>query len=173
MPIGLRIVLLALAMVMLVVPFTGITKTEAEEPVSTPEPTPTAEPIDLDSDLYWLARVMEAEDGLHWTDWQIMMIGEVVLNRVESSHFPNTVKEVVLQEGQYEPFFGGYTLEEPGVMYLHLAKRLMRGERVLCDKNVVWQALFPQGDDTYVTVYDRALNTTTYFCRSYYEEGAT
>jgi len=119
------------------------------------------------ADVYILAKIMQAESGIDWPDWAVMCIGEVVLNRVESEHFPDTVYGVIYQGNpvQYEPT----TLEswrtlEPSEDNIDLARRLMDGERVIGDSSVVWQALFPQGTQTVVTYYDKALGTTTYFC---------
>lgn len=139
----------------------------------TPSPIPSldepqereSEEMMEDSDLYWLARAMQEEDGPNWPDAFVMMIGEVVLNRVGHDGFPNTVKDVVLQEGQYEPFFQPFERFTPGQRYIRLARRLMAGERIIDDPDVIWQALFPQGSQTVVTVYDEDLQTTTYFCK--------
>ena len=141
---------------------------------TTPEPTSPPEPIKLnpisDSDLYWLARIMEAEDGVGWTDEDIMKLGEVALNRVASPDFPNTVKAVALQgvDGngpvQYAPFIN-YDSWIPSPYYIYLSARLIdNGERVLNDPAVVWQALFVQGEIV-DTVYDPYLGTTTYLCK--------
>lgn len=130
----------------------------AYAPAQTPEP-------DLTDDIYWLARCMEAEAGIDWLDWEIMMIGEVVLNRVNSPYFPDTVREVVLQPGQYAPFSGEYQMINPSQRYVELAERLLDGERVLNDPDVVWQALFEQGSSIVKLVYDPVLGSTTYFCK--------
>ena len=58
-------------------------------------------------DLLLLSRVIYREAGSNWLseEWK-MSVGEVVLNRVASEEFPNTVREVVMQPGQY----GGLTI---------------------------------------------------------------
>ena len=117
------------------------------------------------TDAVMLARIMQDEDGVDWPDWAIMAIGQVVLNRVESEEWPNSVYEVLIQKNQYEPVItdGAWFSKEVDEHYLDLAYRLLDGERVL-PESVVWQALFEQGNITVVTIYDTALGTTTYFC---------
>lgn len=55
-----------------------------------------------DEDLDLLARIINAEAGCDWIpDWVQRMVGSVVLNRVNSEHFPNSIREVIYQPGQY------------------------------------------------------------------------
>lgn len=56
--------------------------------------------IDFD-DLYLLARLVESEAGNEGYETK-MMVASVVMNRVADSRFPNTIKEVVYQKGQFE-----------------------------------------------------------------------
>lgn len=120
-------------------------------------------------DLLWLSKIMAAESGPNWPDAFVMMIGEVVLNRVESPEWPNSVIDVLTDTNggvQYAPVYGG-TWDEiiPTEHQISLAMRLLDGERVLEDVDVVFQALQEQGDITVATYYDEDLNTTTYFCK--------
>lgn len=120
-------------------------------------------------DLLWLSKIMAAESGPNWPDAFVMMIGEVVLNRVESPEWPNIVIDVLTDTNggvQYAPVYGG-TWDEiiPTEHQISLAMRLLDGERVLEDVDVVFQALQEQGDITVATYYDEDLNTTTYFCK--------
>lgn len=138
----------------------------AEAIYSTYTPTPTAEPVS--EDVYLLAKIMQCEAGVNWADWAVMLIGEVVMNRVESPRFPDTVREVIYADNpvQYEPVYSaGWEEFEPDPEYIDLAERLINGERPLGDKDMVFQALFPQGTGTLVTYYDRTLQTITYFCK--------
>jgi len=128
-------------------------------------PEPTTEYAYMDA--YLLAKIMQAEAGVDWPDWAVMCIGEVVLNRVASSDFPDTIHDVLHQVDpvQYEPVHtGAWESMEPDEDYIDLARRLLDGERVLNNPDVVWQALFPQGERTVMTYHDKVLNTTTYFC---------
>ena len=49
-------------------------------------------------------RLIYAEGGCTWIpDWVQRMVGSVVLNRVESEYYPDTIREVIYQPGQYAP----------------------------------------------------------------------
>ncbi|MCM1187254.1 MAG: cell wall hydrolase [Lachnoclostridium sp.] len=52
-----------------------------------------------ESDKETLCRIVEAEAGSEDADGKLL-VANVVLNRVEDKHFPNTVREVVFQEEQ-------------------------------------------------------------------------
>jgi len=123
------------------------------------------------TDLLNLSRIMAAESGENWPDWAIMAIGEVVMNRVASPEFPDTITEVLYQKGQYEPVYkNSWSQLRPDERTVRLAFDLLKGERVLNDPTIVFQALFEQGSSTATTYGDVALNNTTYFCRSNYPE---
>lgn len=123
------------------------------------------------SDLLNLSRIMAAESGPNWPEWAVMAIGEVVLNRVASPEFPNTISEVLAQPNQYEPVLKNSWVDiRPDERTVWLAFELLNGERVLNDPSVVFQALFEQGSSVAVEYIDEDLGTTTYFCRSNYPE---
>lgn len=63
------------------------TESETEQPYS-------------DDDFYELSHLIQAEAGYCERDMMIG-VGSVVLNRVKSSKFPNSVYEVIHQPGQY------------------------------------------------------------------------
>lgn len=113
-----------------------------------------------------LSQIMAAESGPNWPDCYIMMIGEVVLNRVESPEWPNTISAVLHQYGQYEPVADG-SIENivPRENVVRLALRLLQGERAWYDESIMWQSLEPQGEQVATMWYDSDLGTTTYFCR--------
>lgn len=123
------------------------------------------DPVDA-QDLEYLACVIYQEAGSDWmSDFTRMAVGNVVLNRVADPRFPDTIEEVLLQQGQY----GEYSWT--GIQWLdsaeyepwaverayECARRLLEGERVF-PENVVWQAGFTQGDG--VEVYSDLI----YFC---------
>lgn len=118
-------------------------------------------------DLYLTAKIIYVEAGSAWIpeEWKLS-VGEVVLNRVASSEFPNTVSEVVYQSGQYYGSGSGYFAAiNPDAQCAQLALRLLEGERVLGDPSVVFQSNFRQGSGVFVSYYDEALGWT-YFCVS-------
>ena len=137
-----------------------------------PAEAPAEETMHLEpsEDTILLAKIMQEEDGVDWPDAMIMCIGEVVLNRVASPEYPDTVRDVLHQvDGgfiQYAPVqAAAWESIEPEQEYIDLAERLLNGERVMNDPRIVYQALFEQGSETILAYHDSALGTTTYFCR--------
>lgn len=136
---------------------------------STQEET-TDEPPYTEEELEILALIIYQEAGGDaCSDDTRLKVGNVFLNRVSSSLFPDTFYEVATQERQYGSLFwtgikwpDRHT--EPGEQHAverayKIAERLLLGERVLPD-NVIWQAEFPQGDGIY------CYQDGTYFCYS-------
>lgn len=122
-----------------------------------------------DEDVELLARVIHNEAGSYWLpdDWK-MAAGEVVLNRVASPEFPDTIHDVVYQKGQYALARNFATVKLTDHEY-ELAERLLSGERVLNDPSIVFQANFPQGSGTALKLIDDQLGAT-YFCHSSHPE---
>lgn len=113
-------------------------------------------------DLMLLAKLIYEEAGSNWlTDEHQQLVGNVVLNRVKSSKFPNTIKEVIYQNGQYST---AYKLNNtvPDERTIKNAKLLLEGLRV-CPDDILYQANFPQGTYTYKVINDSILGKT-YFC---------
>lgn len=117
-------------------------------------------------ELMLVSKIIYAEAGSVWLDddWK-MCVGEVVFNRVASPEFPNTIKEVLEQPGQYyganSRYFNNLIPTERCVL---AAMRLFNGERLM-EPSVVFQANFKQGGGTHTAVYDKHLGWT-YFCYS-------
>lgn len=121
------------------------------------------------SELLELSRIIEAESGPEWPDWALMAVGEVVMNRVNSEEFPDTIHDVLyqLEPVQYEPVWRNSWAEiRPEEKTVRIALDLIHGERILDDPTIVFQSLFEQGSETVITYYDADLDTTTYFCRT-------
>jgi hypothetical protein len=117
-------------------------------------------------ELTLLSKIIYAEAGSNWLsdEWK-MCVGEVVLNRVASPEFPDTIKEVLEQPGQYYGRNSRYFNNlRPTEACVRAAIRLLEGERLM-DPSVVFQANFAQGSGTHTAVYDRYLGWT-YFCFS-------
>lgn len=86
-------------------------------------------------DLYWLSRVISAESRGEPLLGQIA-VGNVVLNRVKSSKFPNTIRGVVFdsKDGvQFEPTSNGTIYNEPTESALLAAKLCLEGASVVGD----------------------------------------
>lgn len=82
-------------------------------------------------DLYWLSRVISAESRGE-TLWGQMAVGNVVLNRVKSQQFPNTVKGVVFDRKhgvQFEPVENGTIYEQPTATSILAAKLALEGTK--------------------------------------------
>ena len=106
---------------------------------------PTAFPCTKE-DIEILARVMNGEAGNVKNDEWVLYYGSVVLNRIKSKEFPNTLKEVVFQKNplQYAcTVDGNYDRQPPERMY-RLAEQLLRYGSII-PESVVFQATFKQG----------------------------
>ena len=80
-------------------------------------------------ELYWLSRIICAESGAESMSGQIA-VGNVVLNRVNSGQFPNTVKEVVFDRKygvQFEPVSNGTIYDRPTDSAMLAAKLCLEG----------------------------------------------
>lgn len=110
-----------------------------------------------DEDFWYLSHVIAAECGADWCkDETLFYVGSVVLNRVESDVFPNTIKEVVLSPGQYAPaaYLSNY---EPSERVIEVTTELLEQGSVL-PAEVVYHANFTQGSGVHV------VSDTIYFC---------
>lgn len=132
-------------------------ETESDEP-----------PIDFD-ELLLLARLIETEAGSVWLREDFRRcVGEVAMNRVDSPEFPDTLEEVVHQEGQYEKA-GTREFREllPSTACVRAALRVLRGERML-PAWVVFQSNRKLGK-VHAAYCDRVLGFT-YFCETSFPE---
>ena len=122
------------------------------------------------NDLFLLSKIITQEAGSSWLsmDWK-MSVGEVLLNRVASPEFPNTIAECIYAPGQYAGVGNGtFDGTLPYANCVTAAKRLLSGERILNDSSVVFQANFTQGEVAKVLQDDVLGNT--YLCRSSHPE---
>lgn len=77
------------------------------------EDTSTVVYVQTDSDQYLLGAIIQCEAGGESYDGKLA-VGSVVINRVKSSYFPNSVSGVIYQSGQFSPVASGrlaYRLE--------------------------------------------------------------
>ena len=117
------------------------------------------------AELWLLSRVIDAMAGSDWlTDDFRMCVGEVVLNRVASPEFPDTLYDVVYQKGQYTVATSArFASLVPRRECVEDALRLLLGERHMVPA-VVYQADCLQGE-LFTMFPDRQLGST-YFCLS-------
>lgn len=116
-----------------------------------------------EDDLYYLSRILMKELGCDWiSDEMQRMVASVVINRVNSPLYPNTIKEVIFQKGQYSNLGNFYSIT-PTQKVIDNARYVLENGSVL-PPNVLYQSEFPQGNGVYMKYYDEVLNNTTYLC---------
>lgn len=76
--------------------------------------------------VYWLSRIIYAESGNQSLDGKIA-VGNVILNRVASSQFPNTIKGVIFQANQFSPVSNGSIYNTPSTQSVIAAKLCLDG----------------------------------------------
>lgn len=98
-------------------------------------PIAPAEEAYDETQLYWLSHIINAESGNQPLTGKIG-VGNVVLNRVASSTFPNTIRGVIFQKNQFTPAASGSIYKEPNEESVIAAKLCLDGA------NTVGNALF-------------------------------
>jgi len=86
-----------------------------------------------------------------------LLVANVVINRMNDPRFPDTLRGVVYQRGQYECVSSGMINKKPNKRAIKNARRVLNGER-FCPANVVWQSEFRQGKGLWKKVGNQ------YFC---------
>ena len=129
-----------------------------------------------DADIRILTTTVFHEAG-HTTEQLRQYVAQVVLNRVEDSRFPDTVKGVITQPGQYSTKYATVeaanaiqaTDSKNGTYYYGICedsvKAAMMGQ-VEMPSNVLYQANFSQGKGVWKSVYFNSgwYASTSYFC---------
>lgn len=98
-------------------------------------------------DYYWLARIIHAESGGEALEGQIA-VGNVVLNRVSSEEFPDSIPEVIFDDEngvQFEPVANGTVAGEPTELSLEAARRALSGENTAGDALYFFAPALSQG----------------------------
>lgn len=120
---------------------------EEEEEQDMPQEE-TSTPAYTEEDLYILAHAICGE-GQCYPDEEQLYIGSVILNRKNHGAYPNTIKEVVFQRGQYACTWDGNYYREPTEANWRNARWLLENGSIL-PGNVVYQAGFRQGSGLYL-----------------------
>ena len=134
--------------------------TTAEEVGITIEPT-TAEEVENAEDfdvVKWyrslteidqMAHLIEGEAGDQDDDCQLA-VGTVIMNRIDSWQYPDTIADVVLEVGpvQYACAWDGNIQKIPSERAYQNAQSILKGTRTL-DSDYVYQAQFEQGWDCF------------------------
>ena len=115
-----------------------------------------------DDELYCLAHIINAEAGDdNCSHEHRVAVGSVVLNRVAADDFPDTVRGVVFDPGQYSPTWNGSFEKEPSQDSWDTAEFLLENGSQI-PEDCIWQAEFKQGSgewDRFKTIYG-----ITYIC---------
>ena len=127
------------------------------EPHEEPQPTISESDIDL------LARLITAEIGYSNAydpvDYEQLcyLTGSVVINRMKSEKFPNTLEEVIYQPCQYQCVSNGHINREYDEVAWEIAEELLACGTTI-DESVLFQSEFFQGSGVYATIHNQ------YFC---------
>ena len=77
-------------------------------------------------DIILLARIIHGE--ARGEDFKgKVAVGSVILNRIESNQFPNTIRDVILQKGQFSSLMDGQANYYPGEEELQAARAALLG----------------------------------------------
>ncbi len=82
-----------------------------------------------DDEVYWLSRIIEAEAAGEPFSGKVA-VGEVILNRVESDEFPNTIWSVIFDKKfgtQFEPVANGTIYNTPSAESIKAAETALNG----------------------------------------------
>lgn len=101
-----------------------------------------------EEDLYIMAHAITGESQ-NCSDQEQLYVGSVILNRVNHRSFPNTIKGVVFQKGQYACTRDGNYYREPTARNWTNARWLLENGSVL-PSNVIWQSGRRQGKGVYI-----------------------
>jgi hypothetical protein len=121
-------------------------------------------PMVDEADIELLAKLITAEQGyadnyedeLDYEE-RAYLCGSVVINRMKSDKFPNTLQEVINQPGQYQCVRNGHINKEYDDIAWEIAEELLVYGTTI-DESIVFQAEFQQGSGTYRKIGN------TYFC---------
>lgn len=112
-----------------------------------------------DDDVWYLSRVIQAESG--YCQREMMEgVGSVVINRKNSDLFPNTIREVIEQPGQYSTL-SWLSSQVPTDEVMEVTYDLLENGSKF-PENVLYQANFRQGSGVYKTL--STSYSTMYFC---------
>ena len=113
---------------------------------------------DNTEDIELLARLIYAEAGSVKCTYEMRyLVGSVVINRVESKYFPNSIEEVIYQRGQYACITDGHINNQPTEECYQIAKDLLENGTT-APETVLYQAEFKQGSGVYQKIQNM------YFC---------
>lgn len=116
------------------------------KPTATPTVKPTAKPTEKpqeakrkisDADYELLVRLVYAEAGIDGMKSQIG-VANVVLNRVKSTEFPNTIRGVIYEPSQFSVVSNGTINNQPKKENYEAVDRALSGENTVDDCTFFW-----------------------------------
>ena len=110
-----------------------VTLTKISDPAPTPQPEQN-QAIDPDA-VYWLSRIIEAESGGELYHGKLA-VGNVILNRVKSNDFPNSIYGVIFDRKngvQFTPVANGTIYNSPSADSIRAATECLSGTKVVGD----------------------------------------
>jgi len=127
----------------------------------------TSAEADYDAaELYWLSRIISAESRGEPMEGQIA-VGNVVLNRVASDEFPDTIPGVIFDRVdavQFEPVENGTVYDAPTEASVEAAMRVLDGEVTVDDVMYFYAPALSQG----VWINANRTYHTTIGCHRFY-----
>lgn len=130
--------------------------------VEAPEESVETAPTYSDEDLLWLSRVVFAEAGCDWfPDWVQRDVASVVLNRVADPRYPDTIKGVIFDLGQYSCAASGSIYNNPTQKVIDNCLYVLENGSTL-PGSVIGQSAYALGP-IYKSYYDSVLGTTIHF----------
>lgn len=118
----------------------GTPSADGDSDTDDSEPTGASSP---DAEIELLARLVNAEAGDASEETQIA-VASVILNRVNSDKFPDTISEVIYQSGQYTTVSGSRFNETPNESSMESAAYVYQNGSQI-PSNVLYQSLEAQG----------------------------
>ena len=119
-----------------------------------------------EEDLNILAKTIQNEANPQYCGYEhSVAVGVVVLNRVASPYFPDSVRDVVASPGQYLPSYT-WGFDNISRLSYEAAKAALDGDHEV-PSDCYWQAEFKQGKEVWKTfrVDTGYYASTTYICR--------
>ncbi len=93
---------------------------------------PEADAVYNANDLYWLSHIIYAESGAESLEGQLA-VGTVIMNRVVSDDFPDSIYDVVFDTKfgvQFTPIANGTVYNDPSELSIDAAKMTLEGYRI-------------------------------------------
>lgn len=112
-----------------------------------------------------MLKLVTGEAGdYYYPDLDQFCVMNVAENRVKSEYFPDTIKEVIFQPGQYQPTWDGSWSKKADERTKKNVEKYLRGEvETGMPDNVIFQAMFKQGDYVWKHITNK-VDIGHYYC---------